>query len=62
MVVCLCNNTSEVDIKNAVDGGCKSFDEILKLCKLKFQCRICEEAVRSFSSNYLKRVRNNEPC
>jgi len=48
LIVCLCNNMTENDIKLAIDEGCETFSEVLKTCKAKFQCRTCERSIREF--------------
>jgi bacterioferritin-associated ferredoxin len=48
VIVCLCNNITENDVKLAVDEGRETFSEVLKTRKARFQCRTCESLIREF--------------
>ena len=49
MIVCLCMGLSDGDIAREADGGCGSFDELVKskLTDLSKACRECEKVVES---------------
>jgi len=49
VIVCLCMGLSDGDISRAVDGGCGSFDELVKsnLTDSKRACRECEKVVEA---------------
>jgi bacterioferritin-associated ferredoxin len=52
-VVCNCINVTVQDIKDAIDNGAKSFEDVQEATQVGTGCGACEESVRELVDKLL---------
>ena len=56
MIVCVCHRVSDRDIARAVQGGCRSFDELQDDLRVATGCGACRECALECYSGELARI------
>jgi bacterioferritin-associated ferredoxin len=46
MIVCLCTGNNEKFVQQEIEGGCKSFEDLAKICGICQDCGICCDSAK----------------
>jgi bacterioferritin-associated ferredoxin len=60
MIVCICHRVSDRDIARAVQGGCRSFDQLQDTLRVASACGACRECAQEVLSRQ-KRAADERP-
>lgn len=58
MYICICNAVSDRHIKNAVDDGARSVEDLHRLLSVGSQCGNCKECAKQFLNEALTHQRS----
>lgn len=53
MIICICKNVSEKEIRNAICNGCSRFEDLQIELGVCVQCEKCETAIKDLVKNTL---------
>jgi bacterioferritin-associated ferredoxin len=45
MIICVCNNLSEKQIREAIEAGAENFDDVMKYHNVEGCCYSCEDSL-----------------
>ena len=58
MIICICNRISDRQIREAIDKGVHTFDEMRKMLPVSTNCGKCRSAVEDLLKRYHPTVQN----
>ena len=61
MIVCVCEGVSDREIREAIDNGSKTLQEIGRSCRAGTDCATCCMTIRQMLNDNRPRERNDEP-